>query len=156
MEMLRTAANILNKSAIPEDQIVSAKFLEAILPLEDVIEDELDDFEDEPPDELCDPIMGMLMTDPVRLPTSGQIVDRSTIARQLLSAPHDPFNRQPLTLDQVEPMPEIKREIQKWKEQQRQGKKTEATTDNNETVTQAEPSKDSSEEHQEMIVDETD
>ena len=58
------------------------------------------DFEEEPPDELCDPIMGTLMENPVKLPTSGQIVDRTTIARQLLSAPMDPFNRQPLTLDQ--------------------------------------------------------
>ena len=66
------------------------------------------DFEEEPPDELCDPIMGTLMENPVKLPTSGQIVDRTTIARQLLSAPMDPFNRQPLTLDQVIPFPEIK------------------------------------------------
>jgi hypothetical protein len=43
--------------------------------------------------------MGVLMEDPVRLPTSGQIVCRNTIARQLLSSPIDPFNREPLTLD---------------------------------------------------------
>ena len=66
------------------------------------------DFEEEPPDELCDPIMGTLMENPVKLPTSGQIVDRTTIARQLLSAPMDPFNRQPLTLDQVIPLPDMK------------------------------------------------
>lgn len=57
-------------------------------------------FEEEPPDEFCDPIMGVPMDDPVRLPTSGQIVDRNTISRQLLTSPQDPFNRQPLTLDQ--------------------------------------------------------
>ena len=69
------------------------------------------DFEEEPPDELCDPIMGTLMENPVKLPTSGQIVDRTTIARQLLSAPMDPFNRQPLTLDQVIPLPDMKESL---------------------------------------------
>lgn len=33
------------------------------------------------PDEFLDPIMSTLMADPVQLPSSRQIVDRSTIAR---------------------------------------------------------------------------
>ena len=38
--------------------------------LEDIQNDLLDDdFEEEPPDELCDPIMGVLMENPVQLPT---------------------------------------------------------------------------------------
>ena len=36
------------------------------------------------PDEFLDPIMGTLMRDPVLLPTSGNIVDRTTIARHIL------------------------------------------------------------------------
>lgn len=40
--------------------------------------------EEEAPEEYLDPIMGSLMVDPVRLPSSGQIVDRSTIARHIL------------------------------------------------------------------------
>lgn len=40
-------------------------------------------FEDAP-DDFCDPIMGELMEDPVRLPTSNKIVDRKTIYRHLL------------------------------------------------------------------------
>ena len=67
--------------------------------MDDFVEGECD-FEEEPPEEFCDPIMGTLMEDPVRLPTSGQVVDRNTIARQLLQNPIDPFNRQPLTLEQ--------------------------------------------------------
>lgn len=35
----------------------------------------------EVPDDFLDPIMSTLMTDPVILPSSKQIVDRSTIAR---------------------------------------------------------------------------
>lgn len=36
------------------------------------------------PEEFLDPIMGSLMKDPVLLPTSGNIVDRTTIARHIL------------------------------------------------------------------------
>jgi hypothetical protein len=36
------------------------------------------------PDDFVDPIMGDLMRDPVILPSSGKIVDRSTIARHIL------------------------------------------------------------------------
>jgi hypothetical protein len=37
------------------------------------------------PDEFLDPLLMTLMRDPVRLPTSGNIVDRSTIAQHLLN-----------------------------------------------------------------------
>ena len=36
------------------------------------------------PEDFLDPIMGELMRDPVILPSSGKIVDRSTIARHIL------------------------------------------------------------------------
>ena len=36
------------------------------------------------PDHFLDPIMGTLMRDPVLLPTSGNIMDRQTIARHIL------------------------------------------------------------------------
>jgi len=36
------------------------------------------------PEDFLDPIMGELMRDPVVLPSSGKIVDRSTIARHIL------------------------------------------------------------------------
>lgn len=72
------------------------------------------------PDEYLDAIMSHLMSDPVRLPNSHQIVDRSTIARHLLSDQTDPFTRAPLTMEQVEPMDELKSEIQKWMAEKRQ------------------------------------
>ena len=40
-----------------------------------------------------DPLMDFIMRDPVTLPSSKQVVDRSTIMRHLLSEPSDPFNR---------------------------------------------------------------
>jgi len=56
----------------------------------------------EVPDEFLDPLMATLMTDPVKLP-SGNILDRSTIETHLLSDHTDPFNRQPLTAEMLEP-----------------------------------------------------
>ncbi|CAG0913717.1 unnamed protein product [Notodromas monacha] len=66
------------------------------------------------PEEFLDPIMSTLMKDPVRLPTSGNIVDRPTIARHLLSDQSDPFNRQPLTMDIVEPVNDLRERIKVW------------------------------------------
>ena len=62
-----------------------------------------------------DPLMDTLMSDPVRLP-SGIVIDRPVIARHLLNSTIDPFNRQPLTLDMLVPMPELRRRIEEWKQ----------------------------------------
>ena len=74
------------------------------------------------PDHFLDPIMSHLMRDPVKLPSSGQIVDRQTIARHLLSDQNDPFNRAPLSLDKVIPQPELKAEIEQWMQSKRNQK----------------------------------
>ncbi|KAF7283738.1 hypothetical protein GWI33_022990 [Rhynchophorus ferrugineus] len=68
----------------------------------------------EAPDHFLDPIMSTLMTDPVILPSSRQTVDRTTIARHLLSDQTDPFNRSPLSMDQIIPNTELKEEISQW------------------------------------------
>lgn len=54
--------------------------------------------------------------DPVKLP-SGVVVDRPNIQRHLLSDPTDPFSRQPLTEDQLEPLPELTARITAWRKQ---------------------------------------
>lgn len=64
--------------------------------------------------------MSTLMADPVRLP-SGQILDRPTIMRHLLSDPTNPFTRGPLSADQLEPLPELKAEIMQFRQSKRQG-----------------------------------
>lgn len=66
------------------------------------------------PEEFLDPIMSTLMTDPVILPSSHVIVDRTTIARHLLSDQTDPFNREPLTMDLVQTDTELKEKIESW------------------------------------------
>ena len=55
------------------------------------------------PDKYLDPLLDELMVDPVKLPASGMVVDRSTIQGHLLSNQTDPFNRATLTLDMVIP-----------------------------------------------------
>lgn len=72
------------------------------------------------PEEYLDPILFNLMIDPVRLPASHMIVDRATIQAHLLNDPHDPFNRQPLRIEEVEPMTELKNEIEKFIKSQKQ------------------------------------
>jgi ubiquitin conjugation factor E4 B len=47
--------------------------------------------------------MFTVMRDPVRLPSSKAIMDRSTIKSHLLSETRDPFNRAPLTIEEVIP-----------------------------------------------------
>ncbi|XP_050319386.1 ubiquitin conjugation factor E4 A [Bactrocera neohumeralis] len=71
------------------------------------------------PEEYLDPIMSTLMTDPVILPSSKVTVDRSTIARHLLSDQTDPFNRAPLTMDKVQPNNELKQKIEAWMTEKR-------------------------------------
>lgn len=63
------------------------------------------------PDEFVDPIMNVLMRNPVRLPTSGNVVDRAVISRILLSDKSDPFNRELLTEDMLIEEVELKQRI---------------------------------------------
>jgi ubiquitin conjugation factor E4 B len=67
------------------------------------------------PEEYEDPLMATLMEDPVILPISKQVIDRSTIQSHLLSDPHDPFNRTPLKIEDVIPNDKLREEIQNWK-----------------------------------------
>merc|ERR1719244_962165 len=101
-----------------------------------------EDLLSDPPDEFVCSLMFVLMTDPVRLPSSKQIVDRSTIARHLLSDQSDPFNRAPLTMDQVEPETQLREKIANWvEERRRNGRKSVETSvenhgQNKESVTE--------------------
>ena len=65
------------------------------------------------PVEFLDALMNTLMTDPILLP-SGNVVDRATIERHILNQKNDPFSRQPLSLEQLEPIPDLRSRIEKW------------------------------------------
>lgn len=69
------------------------------------------------PEEFLDPIMQDMMTDPVKLPTSGNIMDRKHIHRIIMADDSDPFNRMPLKAEMLEPLPELRARIQAFCEQ---------------------------------------
>lgn len=73
----------------------------------------------EVPEEFTDPLMDTLMEDPVILPMSKITVDRSTIRSHLLNDPKDPFNRQPLKIEDVIPNTKLLEKIKTWKEERK-------------------------------------
>jgi ubiquitin conjugation factor E4 B len=74
----------------------------------------MDELVQDAPEKFLDPILDTLMRDPVILPTSGKVVDRSTISQHLLNDQTDPFNRKVLSIDMVIPDVELKKEIDAW------------------------------------------
>jgi kinesin family protein 5 len=69
----------------------------------------------EPP-EFLDALMGHVMADPVRLPSSGKVCDRCVVQEQLrLRDSRDPFDGSPLTIDMLEPQDELRQRIVDWK-----------------------------------------
>merc|ERR1712154_640469 len=73
------------------------------------------------PNKYLDPIMQTLMTDPVILgrnknakDTNKYVMDRKVIERHLMNNPNNPFNREPLTKNDLIPDDELKKEIDEW------------------------------------------
>ena len=89
------------------------KFVEKLKENERKIKEEEINYDDAP-EEFCDVLTTLLMTDPVKLPQSNVILDRKTIETHLLSDPTDPFNRSPLTKEMLIPCPELKARIQEY------------------------------------------
>lgn len=74
------------------------------------------------PDEFLDPVMSVLMRNPVKLPTSGNVMDRAVISRILLSDKLDPFNRKLLTEDMLVEDTELKEKIDSFIGERRRAK----------------------------------
>ncbi|KAI8149698.1 ubiquitin elongating factor core-domain-containing protein [Fennellomyces sp. T-0311] len=103
-EYFSKAASILLKQRLKHSDDVAS--LEAFVnKVEEAIQCGVEEEEElgDVPDEFLDPILSSVMEDPVLLPTSGTIVDRSTIRAHLLSDTRDPFSRAPLTMEMVQP-----------------------------------------------------
>ncbi|KAI0322359.1 ubiquitin elongating factor core-domain-containing protein [Amylostereum chailletii] len=75
------------------------------------------------PDEFLDPLMFTIMRDPVILPLSRAVIDRSTIKSHLLSDTKDPFNRAPLTIEEVVPDVDLKARIDAFLSERRNSAK---------------------------------
>lgn len=54
------------------------------------------------------------MQDPVILPSSKTVIDRSSIKQHYLSDRTDPFNRQPFEWEDIQDAVELKGQIQAW------------------------------------------
>jgi len=67
------------------------------------------------PDNYLDQLTFEMMHDPIKLPGSDVILDRSTIKQHItLNGETNPFNNQKLTMADVINMPELKKEINDW------------------------------------------
>ena len=73
------------------------------------------------PDEFLDDWTGELMKDPVTLPTSGVTLERSSIERHLAGTEQiDPYNRKPLTVEELRPNDELRERIEAFKQERKQ------------------------------------
>lgn len=111
-----TGMNIMTKHALksPEQLRDWEQLGERVKAAKEVAEMEEADL-GEIPDDYTDPLLATLMEDPVMLPSSKTVLDRSTIQSHLLSDAHDPFNRVPLKIEDVIPQDDLRNEIQAWK-----------------------------------------
>ncbi|KAI0300378.1 ubiquitin elongating factor core-domain-containing protein [Russula brevipes] len=98
--------NLKSPTEVEQLRLFVAKVEEAKITLE--AEEDLGEI----PDEFLDPLMCTIMRDPVILPISRAVLDRSTIKSHLLSDAKDPFNRKPLTIEDVIPDTELKERIE--------------------------------------------
>jgi ubiquitin conjugation factor E4 B len=105
---------------LPESQLLKFKHLavdiKAAAALEVASEEALGDA----PDDFLDPLLCTLMRDPVLLPTSGTIIDRTTITQHLLNDNTDPFSRKELSVEMLEPQDDLKAKIDQWCKQRGQ------------------------------------
>ena len=120
------AAKIMTKNILksPDELRVWDNLATAVATAKAAEEEEEQDL-GEVPDEFMDPLMFDLMRDPVTLPTSKTVMDRSTIRSHLLSDPTDPFNRMPLKIEEVVPNTELKEKIEAWMAEKKAAKKAE-------------------------------
>ncbi|KAL1722762.1 ubiquitin elongating factor core-domain-containing protein [Schizophyllum commune] len=115
---MRAAAKAVQRTLKTEQEVqVLYAFVEKVEEARTTIEAE-DDL-GEVPDEFLDPLMYTVMRDPVMLPSSRTIIDRPTIKSHLLSDSKDPFNRMPLTIEDVIEQPELKARIENFLSERR-------------------------------------
>jgi len=73
-------------------------------------------FMDDAPDDYVDQLFCVLMDHPVKLP-SGNTVDLNQLKKHFINDPTDPYTRQPMKLEDVEEMPELKEKIAEFKKE---------------------------------------
>lgn len=112
--LLQTAVKTCRKlNLLTGDSLTAFESLPDIVEAETKIVAEDEELLQDAPDEFLDQILSSYMNDPVILP-SGHYVDRTTISQHLLNDPIDPFNRFPMTIDDVKPATELKQRMDEW------------------------------------------
>ncbi|BGP43552.1 Ubiquitin conjugation factor E4 [Rhodotorula kratochvilovae] len=121
-DLFARAARIAAKTAIrtPDELAQLAKFVDKVEAIK--LAEEEDEALGDVPDEFLDPLTYELMRDPVLLPSSKTILDRSTIKQHFLSDPTDPFNRQPLKWEDIVEAEELKAQIGAFLDERRRRK----------------------------------
>lgn len=116
-ETFKKASQIMTKKNLkaPEELEAWDQFTARVAKAKEVLDQAEQDFGDAP-EEFEDPLLGMLMSDPVVLP-SQNIVDRSTIIQHLLSDETDPFTRMPMKIEDAVPADDLRQRIEAWKKE---------------------------------------
>lgn len=116
-ETFNKASQIMTRKALkaPEELEAWNQFITRVAKAKEVLDQAEQDFGDVP-EEFEDPLLGMLMSDPVVLP-SQNIVDRSTIIQHLLSDETDPFTRMPMKIEDAVPADDLRQRIEAWKKE---------------------------------------
>lgn len=111
------ASQIMSRKGLkaPEELEAWDRFTARVAKAKAVLDQAEQDFGDAP-EEFEDPLLGMLMSDPVVLP-SQNIVDRSTIVQHLLSDETDPFTRMPMKIEDAVPADDLRQRIEAWKKE---------------------------------------
>lgn len=116
-ETFQKASQIMTRKGLkaPEELDAWDQFIGRVAKAKEVLDQAEQDFGDAP-EEFEDPLLGMLMSDPVVLP-SQNIVDRSTIIQHLLSDETDPFTRMPMKIEDAVPADDLRQRIEAWKKE---------------------------------------
>ena len=101
--------NLLNISDIE----IMENLVEQVKLARESVED-MEELINDAPSEFLDPLLNTLMRNPVLLPTSGTIMDKSVIAQHLLNNETDPFNRQHLTMSMLQNDDLLRERITDW------------------------------------------
>ena len=119
LQTFRKVSGVLIKTGIKRMEVVEGLEKMTAVVMEKQKEMEADNEEEDAPEAFMDGLMYFVMRDPVILPSSKNVVDRSTITTHLLSDGHDPFNRQPLKIGEVVAHTELRKQIEAWRKERK-------------------------------------
>ncbi|GAA5833631.1 hypothetical protein JCM3766R1_002595 [Sporobolomyces carnicolor] len=120
--LFERAVRIARKTAIKTEDEIEA-LLAFVAKVEAIkLAEEEEDAMGEVPDEFQDPLTYEIMRDPVILPVSRTVIDRSSIKQHYLSDRTDPFNRQPFEWEDIVDAVELRLEIEQWLQERRRNR----------------------------------